>query len=425
MKAKIIYKDNTNHLNLSRLRKTQQQFVNSNLLHSGIVGGYQSGKSLSAAVKVITKLLQDPFVPIAYYLPTYGLIDDMLIPKFTELFDNIGIKFTHNKKDSKIITPYGEIWMRSMDTPDRIVSYSVGYSMIDEVDVVHPNKRADAIKRISSRNSFKKSTYNSIDFVSTPEGYSYMYNFFVKNDNSNKKLFVLNTLENKENLGKGYIEGLRELYDDHQLKAYLAGEFVNLTNANVYYKFDRVLNHSDENYNNRDTLHIGMDFNIGNMSAVVHVIRDNPIAVDELTKVYDTAQMCNIIKEKYPNNKIIIYPDASGRQRRTSTTTTDIEILKDAGFRVNAKAKNPYVEDRVKNMNRMFCNGNNIIGYFVNTKLCQEYTEALERMSNDKNGVPDKTSGFDHITEAGGYFLSYLYSMSSGVDEYYSDIDFS
>jgi len=419
VKSKIIYIDKNNRLNLSNLRDTQQQFVKSNLLHSGIVGGYQSGKSLSAAVKVITKLLQDPFVPIAYYLPTYGLIDDMLIPKFTELFDNIGIKFTHNKKDSKIITPYGEIWMRSMDTPDRIVSYSVGYSMIDEVDVVHANKREDAIKRISSRNSFKKSTKNSIDFVSTPEGYSYMYNFFSKNANDNKKLFVLNTLDNKDNLGEGYIDGLRELYDEHQLKAYLSGEFINLTNANVYYKFNRIANHSNEIQGNRDTLYIGMDFNIGNMSAVVHVIKDHPIAVDELTGIYDTAQMCNVIKEKYPDNKIIIYPDASGKQRRTSTTTTDIEILKNAGFKVNARNQNPYVADRVKNMNRMFLNGNNEINYYVNTRTCQEYTEALERMSNDKNGVPDKTSGFDHITDAGGYFLYYEYPLKEKFDAFW------
>ena len=101
MKNKIIYIDKTNQLNLSNLREKQQQFVECDSLHSGIVGGYQSGKSLSAAVKVITKLIQDPFVPIAYYLPTYGLIEDMLIPKFEELFDNIGWKFKHNVKHSK------------------------------------------------------------------------------------------------------------------------------------------------------------------------------------------------------------------------------------------------------------------------------------------------------------------------------------
>ena len=409
----IIYIDKNNKLNLSRLHQTQKDFIKSKHLHSGIVGGYQSGKSLAASVKVVTKLLQDPGVPIAYYLPTYGLIEDMLIPKFDNIFESIKTVYKHNKAESKIITPYGEVWMRSMDTPDRIVSYSVGYSLIDEVDVVHPNKRADAIKRISSRNSFKKSTKNCIDFVSTPEGYAYMYNFFVKGNNINKKLYQLDTLDNAENLGEGYIDGLRELYDDIQLKAYLHGEFVNLTSGTVYYKFDRKENHSDEYYRDNDTLYIGMDFNVGNMHAVTHVIRSQPIAVDEITKVYDTESMISVIKERYKNNKIIIYPDSSGKNRSTNADTTDIEQLKQAGFTVKYRSTNPVVTDRVKNMNRMFCNGKGNKNYFVNTRTCPEYTEALERMPNDKNGIPDKASGFDHITEAGGYFIYFEYPLIS------------
>ncbi|MDH3382243.1 MAG: terminase family protein, partial [Flavobacteriaceae bacterium] len=211
---KIIYIDDKNNLNLSKLNVVQQQFIKSNKLHTGIKGGYQSGKSVAGAVKSIVKLLQNPCVPIAYYLPTYGLIEDMLIPKFTKLFNDINIPFVHNKSESKIICEYGEIWMRSMDNPDRIVSYSVGYSLIDEVDIVHINKRIDAMKRISSRNSYKQKGKNCIDFVCTPEGFGYMYNFFVEKANDNKILYTLKTLDNRDNLGEGYIDGLREQYDE-------------------------------------------------------------------------------------------------------------------------------------------------------------------------------------------------------------------
>ena len=62
-------------------------------------------------------------------------------------------------------------------------------------------------------------------------------------------------------------------------------------------------------------------------------------------------------------------------------------------------------------MNRMFMNGKGEIGYKVNTRKCVDYTEALERMPYDKNGNPDKTSGFDHITDAGGYFIYYEYPL--------------
>ena len=407
----MIYIDDNNKLNLSKLHPNQKAFIKSKYLHTGIVGGYQSGKSTVAAIKTIIHLLQHPGVPIAYYLPTYGLFEDMLIPKLTQLFGALNIKFTHNQKHSKVITPFGEIWMRSMDTPDRIVSYSVGYSVVDEVDVIHPNKRDDAMKRIASRNSFKKPTPNQIDFVSTPEGFAYMYNFFEKNNNENKLLLRLSTLANEDNLAGGYIQGLREQYTADQLKAYLNGEFVNLTSGTVYYKFDRDINNSNRIAKDNEILYVGMDFNIGNMSAIIHTVDELPIAVDELTKVYDTAEMCKILGEKYPKNRIIVYPDASGRARKTNASQTDIEIIKQAGFIVKAKPTNPPVDDRIKNMNRMFCNGKNEIKYKVNTIKCPEYTEALERMPYDKNGQPDKSSGFDHLTEAGGYFIYFEYPL--------------
>ena len=407
----MIFIDDNGKLNLSKLHDNQKAFIKSKYLHTGIVGGYQSGKSTVAFIKVICHLLQYPGVPIAYYLPTYGLFEDMLIPKANQLFGNINVSFKHDKVHSKIITDYGEIWMRSMDNPDRIVSYSVGYSVVDEVDVVHPNKRADAMKRIASRNSYKKNTPNQIDFVSTPEGFAYMYQFFEKNANENKLLLRLSTLANEDNLADGYIQGLREQYTADQLKAYLNGEFVNLTSGTVYYKFDRFTNNSNRIAKDNEILYVGMDFNIGNMSAVVHVVDDIPIAVDEITKVYDTSNMCNLLIEKYPNNRIIVYPDASGKNRKTNASETDIEIIKENGFTVRARNSNPPVDDRIKNMNRMFCDGNGKINYKVNTVKCQEYTEALERMPYDKNGQPDKTSGFDHITEAGGYFIYYEYPL--------------
>jgi len=49
--------------------------------------------------------------------------------------------------------------------------------------------------------------------------------------------------------------------------------------------------------------------------------------------------------------------------------------------------------------------------YLVNSNNCPEYTEALEKIAYNKN-EPDKQSGFDHITDAGGYF-AYIVSITS------------
>jgi hypothetical protein len=58
----------------------------------------------------------------------------------------------------------------------------------------------------------------------------------------------------------------------------------------------------------------------------------------------------------------------------------------------------------VNAVNLAFQNDN----YYVNDNL-PTYSEALENQAY-KNGIPDKQSGSDHITEAGGYcvFKTYL-----------------
>lgn len=84
----------------------------------------------------------------------------------------------------------------------------------------------------------------------------------------------------------------------------------------IYYCFDRRENHTDETAQRGDVLHIGMDFNVGKMAAVVYVMRDGlPRAVDEFMDVFDTPAMIEAIQKKYSseNHQIKIYPDASGK----------------------------------------------------------------------------------------------------------------
>lgn len=395
--------DSQGRLDLRQLHPNQKRFVLSNKLHTAIVGGYQSGKSTAGVVKVLTKQLINPQVPCAYYLPTYGLIEDMLVPKFKELFESLEISYVYNQHYSRFTTQYGQIWMRSMDNPDRIISYSVGYSVVDEADVVAPNKMQITYGRIVSRNSFKTKGRNSIDFVSTPEGFGFMHRLFVKNKNDNKLHLKLSTLDNFENLGDGYIDGLREAYTEDQLKAYLEGSFVNLTTGTVYHHFNRTESNSDRQIKEGEVLHIGMDFNITNMNAVVHIIQKNPIAVAELTGVFDTAEMIGLIKQRYKGHSIVVYPDASGKNRSTSGKS-DIKLLREARFTIKSPSKNPFVRDRVNAMNTAFLNNKGERKYLVNVNNCPVYAEALEQQSY-KNGVPDKTSGFDHVCEAGGYFI--------------------
>ncbi len=386
------------------LLEHQAEFISSTVRHTGLVGGFRSGKSHAGVWKSITKKVAMPGIDVAYYLPTYPLIKDIAFPKFAEALDSINMQYTINKSDKDIITPYGRIICRSMDNPDTIIGYEVGYSLIDEADVIATDKMQNAMIKILARNSVvTPDGINATDFVSTPEGFKFLYKFFVKEATENKHLIKANTRDNPF-ISESYVQSLMDEYTPELLQAYLDGEFVNLTSGNVYRNFDREENHSDRVVKENDVLHIGMDFNITKMSAIVHVIDGNiKIAVDEFTDVYDTSEMIETIKKKYGNHSIVIYPDASGSNRK-SNGKSDIQLLKDARFTIRKSSKNPFVRDRVNAMNLAFCNSKEERTYLVNTNNCPRYTESLEQQPY-KNGEPDKQGGFDHTNDAGGYFI--------------------
>lgn len=382
--------------------KHQEEFIFSEAKHTGLIGGYGSGKSWAGVMKTTIKKLQHNKIPVAYYLPTYGLIKDIAFPKFADALSSLNIDFDINRTDKDILTPYGLIHLRSMDNPDTIVGYEVGYSLIDETDILPTDKMTEVFARIIARNRAKlpNNETNKTDVVGTPEGFKWAYKFFVKEGNADRVIINGKTKDNTF-LPEEYINTLQGVYTPEQLEAYLEGRFVNLTSGSVYNSFNRFENHTDRVANPRDVLHVGMDFNITNMHAVVNVIDDNiKKAVDEIVKAYDTYDVCKTLKERYPNNQIVVYPDAAGSARNTAGKS-DHQILKDSGFKIRVGAKNPFVRDRVNAVNSAFMKKE----LLVNTHRCPTLTEALENQAYNLNGEPDKTTGYDHINEAEGYFV--------------------
>jgi len=185
----------------------------------------------------------------------------------------------------------------------------------------------------------------------------------------------------------------------------------------VYYCFDRRANHTDAVIRPGEVLHVGMDFNVGKMAAVTFVVRGGlPLAVDETMKVFDTPAMIEKLHEKYPGFSVVVYPDASGDNRKTSKASeSDISLLRKAGFTVRVDAANPAVRDRVNSVNAMLCNTVGERRLLVNTDRCPLFTQALERQIYGDDGAPDKKAGYDHPNDAGGYFIVSRYPIQSRV----------
>src|SRR5699024_6865747 len=81
---------------------------------------------------------------------------------------------------------------------------------------------------------------NGIDVTTTPEGFKFTYEQFVKNINKTQKrsefygLIQASTFDNELNLPPDYIDSLLESYDPNLINAYLNGQFVNLASGAVY-----------------------------------------------------------------------------------------------------------------------------------------------------------------------------------------------
>jgi hypothetical protein len=222
----------------------------------------------------------------------------------------------------------------------------------------------------------------------------------------------LYTSEQGGNVPAEELEAARRKMDPRTYRQEYQASFENYQGL-IYYCFDRRLNHTDDTVQPYEDLHIGMDFNVSKMAAIVHVLRnDSPRAVDEFTEVFDTPAMIEAIQLRFPGHKVTVYPDASGQNRKTANASeSDLSLLRKAGFLVVVDESNPSVKDRINSVNAMLCNTYGERRYLVNTAKCGKYTTSLERqIYREKPGKPgefepDKTGGFDHSNDAGGYFI--------------------
>lgn len=380
-------------------------------------GGFGAGKTAAAIARAIRLKFQYPKNNLAYYMPTYDLVRQTAFPRFEEAFDNLKVRVKPNRGDNWISVAGdngGKVIFRTMDQPARIVSFEVADSLVDELDTLKPEDASNVWNKIISRNRQKKAdgSLNTVGVATTPEGFRFVYDRWQKNRVEGYRLIRAPTRSNARNLPKGYIRSLENTYPAAQLLAYLEGEFVNLTAGSVYPEFDRKKNSTSEAIQGEEPLHIGMDFNVGKMAAAIHVLRnDEPRAVEERVNVLDTPAMAALLKRDFPKNPILVYPDASGKARKSNdASVSDLKILQEAGFRVCSNLSNPAVKDRVLAFNASIHKAGKRT-YLVNTDKCPILVESLEKQPYDKYGEPDKAGGFDHIIDAAGYFVCYRWPI--------------
>ena len=383
----------------------------------GLSAGYGAGKTRSLAAKaVVLAVLNQGFVGCVME-PTGPLIRDIWQTDFESFLEQYDISYTFRASplpEYVLHLPGGDtkIICRSFENWSRIIGLNLAWVLADEIDTVTPAIAEKAFPKILGR--LRSGNVRQFGAASTPEGFRWMWNTFGTEEaqqRPDRKLIKMRSADNPH-LPQDFIERLEANYDPSLLKAYLLGEFTNLTTGQVYDRFDRKKHVTTDIPDvSNEPLRIGVDFNIGNMSAVIGVrLGNNLLLIDEISGAHDTDAMAKEIQHRADGRQVYIYPDASGGNRSTNASRTDIQILESYGFSNQSPKANPPIRDRVASVQALLENGKGEVRLQI-AAGCKRTIECLELQSYSERGEPDKDAGYDHMNDALGYLVYRDFSM--------------
>ena len=251
-------------------------------------------------------------------------------------------------------------------------------------------------------------------FLGTPRGYgNWSYNLFTKQEtDKNWKSFKFTTLEGGQ-VSANEIEQAKQDLDERTFKQEYLSDFVNYSGA-IYYNFNREENVIDQYTPTNNSIHIGIDFNLDPMSAVVSEVKqDNLYVYDEIV-IYssNTDELVEEINNRYSGKHIFVYPDPASKQRKTSAGgRTDLSILKNAGYNVRVRNTHPLVRDRINSVNTKLKNAKGVRTLFI-ANNCKNVIKSIERqIYKEGTSLPDKENNYDHMNDALGYLVEFLYPI--------------
>ena len=383
----------------------------------GLSAGYGAGKTRSLCAKALALAIANQGFVGCVMEPTGPLIRDIWQNDFEQFLEQYDIPYTLRASplpEYVLHLPGGDtkILCRSFENWSRIIGLNLAWVLADEIDTVTPAIAEKAFPKILGR--LRSGNVRQFGAASTPEGFRWMWNTFGTEDaqkRPDRKLIRMRTADNPW-LPPDFIERLQANYDPSLLQAYLEGQFCNLTTGQVYDRFDRakhvITNIPDVS---REPLRVGCDFNVGNSNAVIGVrLGEKLLLIDEISGAHDTDAMAQEIQRRADGRTVYIYPDASGGNRSTNASRTDIQILESYGFSNQSPKANPPIRDRVASVQALLENGKGQVRLQVAAN-CKRTIECLELQSYTEAGDPDKDAGYDHMNDALGYLVYRDFSM--------------
>lgn len=381
-----------------KLTKKQYEVFNNESKELLVVSGLASGKSEILLRKfIIQEVLRYPKGLHCFASLSYSLLRDASIIRFTMILDEMGISYTYNKSEFMFYVGKAKtkVIFRSMEIAEKMRSVEIASLYIDEVAYAKKEDFNTFIGRLRDKRGSCR-----LVVATTPNGFNWLYDYFIT---GNRDYIRMSTYDNPF-LPNGYIDMLKQSYDDQLQLQELGGQFINLTSYNVYSFFDRNKHVTEEMHNN--VSFCGLDFNINPLCGVFGYSDNDTIFItDELyLNNSNTIKAREEIITRYSQDVFII-PDATGSARKTSACKSDHELLKEVGL-VVARTRNPFVKDRYACVNNMLHKDKIKIH-----PRCKMLIKDLEQLQYD-----NKDTMLSHISDALGYICYYLFPLKRTND---------
>ncbi len=400
-----------------QLSKPQRQVADNKSRFRILCTGRRFGKT-TLAIRELCYNAREPNKVCWYVAPSYRQAKQIAWVKLKQILKDLRWIRKVNEAELTIeLKNKSRICLRGADNKDSLRGVGIDFIVLDECADIDEQAWSEVLRPTLS------DTKGSAVFAGTPKGMNWFHDLYQRGQDQTEEeysSFLFTTLEGGF-VDSGEIEQAKRDLDAKTFRQEYQATWETYSGI-IYYGFSTSENikHFDQPLDN-NIIHIGMDFNLDPMCAVVSYISNGVVYIMDEIQIWssNTDELCQEIHRRYPGKKIFVYPDPASRQRKTSAGgRTDLSILQNNGFVCKVPPRHMAIRDRINSVNAKLCSASNERQVFIHPK-CKNLLNSVSKHTYKEGTVlPDKTQGFDHMNDALGYLISFLYPIRTAYEQH-------
>lgn len=380
-----------------------------------VVAGRRWGKTALARILMITRAARKSKQKVWYVAPSYRMAKQIMWLDLQDAIPKGWIRKINETTLTITLINGSRIELKGADKPDSLRGVGIHFLVLDEFQDISEETWTQVLRPTLA------DTRGEAIFIGTPKAYNYLYKLY-KNGQDPKKVSSLEweswqfpTITSPF-IPRSEIEAARKDMDEKSFRQEFEASFETMS-GRVYHAFDRKLHVGKYEFDARLPMWIGMDFNIDPMSTVILQPQSSGEiwAVGEVVMFgSNTEEIAEEIERQYWRQlkQITIYPDPAGGSRQHARGESDVDILREKGFkRIKFRRKHPAVADRVNSVNRMLKAADGTVRMKIDNS-CKHLINSLEQTIYKKGSRDvDKDGGTEHSADSLGYPIELEYPV--------------